>query len=262
MTETTPTPTNHSWRKTAAVWLGLAVLVLAGYAAWQLDRPEVEAPTNQTGSCSNGGTPPDCQEPQSSVYQYKFVDIDEFFEDYYKDQKVLQIDAQGRETVIIPSVRAATEGQYLREIGFFSPKFYMISIVPDSDAPPQGLYTFDTTTKQFAQMAVSSYYQGYTAKAVSPDKRRVAAVIQVKTDTELYVLDLLSDSAKIVASFKSGNETLNYCASGCYADTGSDISWTDNSTVRYGVYDRSKSQEDPGGFSVHPLIEFRTVSVD
>ena len=162
------------------------------------------------------------------------------------------------------------------------------SIVPGSDSPPKGLYSFNIETKELKRMAVNRVFdRGLVdiSELLSPEQDQLIWIKPgtVKTDNgdliegmsqELYVIDLINDSYRRAVTL-SGNYTFN---SGLQFGEmlrvwHYDISWLDNNTIKYAVYDYTKRPEQQPQqvyddqpatkslFLESVLVEYRTASL-
>ena len=94
-------------------------------------------------------------------------------------------------------------------------------------------------------MKINEVYDGfYGGFAMAPDQRRFVWVPNENhtgNQQKMFLIDLLGDSYKIVLTLKDV-ETLN---AGYFALSSSfNISWTDQDTVLYAVYDSTKKQRE------------------
>ncbi len=207
-------------------------------------------------------------------YTYSLVRLSEQFDTdaYYDSRLVATHRTTGAEEVLVGSVKTTLEELkaqktlMLAEYAFpqGSPKLYFISVIANSDAPPQGLYAFDLRVGKFNRLGVLAPYltaQGTTV--LSPDKDKIASMIDPEQGSKyqkLFLLDLNQNIVSTVVAL-SGNETLNYCDTGCLGDNAGNIRWVNGNTIEYYVYDSSRVENIGPGATEHPLIEKRTIIV-
>lgn len=240
-----------------------AILLIAIVAAlvWYFTEP-ASAPTNNgaQNSCLVGTPEEECNDVVNNNQQlsYKFLDKQT---NQFLDQELVAIDSNNQQQVLVSSIREKSFGKYFWFINDqpVNNKLILVAIIPSSDAPPQGLFTYDLAAGTFTEMKTSPLYKGFGAKAVSFDSLFIATV-QESQQTKLYLLDLGQDTSKVLATLK-GNETFNYCASGCFADIGSEIVWNSNDSVEVSVFDKTKIEAADWGGTKYKFIDKRTYNV-
>jgi len=124
-------------------------------------------------------------------------------------------------------------------------KVILKTVFEHTDDSAGDLYSFDPTTGALYSMKINEVYDGfYGGFAMAPDQRRFVWVPNENhtgNQQKMFLIDLLGDSYKIVLTLKDV-ETLN---AGYFALSSSfNISWTDQDTVLYAVYDSTKKQRE------------------
>ncbi len=202
--------------------------------------------------------------------EYKIVSLSEDFNDSgYWDSKIIKT-VNGVDEVLVPSVKAAIPelgkelNHSLLKLSFPSTgsALFFVEVLLDTDAPPMDIFKFDLRTKTFTKLSSSEYYSGYGTKALSPDGEKIIALKDTVSDPniqKLWVIDLPTDTVKLAVEL-SGNESFNGCSENCFSGIAGEISWLDNDTIQYSVYD-SSNKMNTGKYPDFQLIEVRTVDV-
>ncbi len=207
-------------------------------------------------------------------YTYSLVRLSEQFDAdaYYDNKLVATHKTTGAQEVLVGSTKTmleelkAQKALMLVEYAFpqGSPKLYFISVIANSDAPPRGLYAFDLRVGKFNRLGVLAPYLTAQGTAVlSSDKDKVVSTIDPEQGSKyqkLFLLDLNQNTVSTIVTL-SGNETLNYCDTGCLGDNAGNIKWVGGNTIEYYVYDSSRVENIGPGATEHPLIEKRTITV-
>jgi hypothetical protein len=168
------------------------------------------------------------------------------------------------EEVIISSIKAILPR--VAELQIFSvteSNIHFISIIPRSDAPPQGLYSYNFKTKKLSENTASRYFRGFNTRAKSPAGSLVA-MLDDPGDTQEFnriaVIDLDNQSVSFVGELKE-DETYNYCIKDCFGGISGVISWIWDDTIQVSVFDKTKEALDQYGNKIYARIEERTYKV-
>lgn len=167
------------------------------------------------------------------------------------DAQVIERRTDGTASIVVKSVKEAIPA--LKEKDNLTLKVFaqsadgtviFKSIYMDTDDSSGDLYAFDIVSHAFTRMKVNEIYDGfYGGFALSADQTRFAWVPnkEMGGDTKtMYLIDLASDSYEAIVQL-SGKETFN--GGGFALSSSFNISWIDNETLRYSVYDQSKKSE-------------------
>lgn len=203
---------------------------------------------------------PSPQTVPSDVYQLVIPDPASY------DQQLVKVDPKtGEKKVLVPSIKNAFPelktdfNKTLSKLSFpaQSDKLFFQEIFSETDAGPVGLVAYDIPSNKFTRLKVSQFWKYEFEPKISPDGRNLVATYDFSSDgrlRKLYVLNLETDTATLLVTLK-GSETLNSCAEDCLGIS-DDLSWIDNQTIQYSVYDVTKKVSATGEYQ---LVEKRKV---
>ena len=186
------------------------------------------------------------------------------------DLQLLRIDPEtNNSTVIVPSIKEAfpelkkQNNLTLNTLSFpaNADKLFFEEILSDTDAGPSALVAYDLHQQKFTKLQISQYWQFDYSPQISPDGQRLLAAYDNNNDgglRKLYSLNLETDTATLLTTLAQ-KETLDSCDGDCMGIS-TDLSWVDNSTAQYAVYDFTKQTTNASGGTDHPLIEKRKVT--
>jgi len=168
-------------------------------------------------------------------------------DDFMGDGKLIEVNADGSEKVLIPSFRALAPSDSYRSFDKLSfPEnsniLYFYSFLDESDAPPGGVYSYSLLTKEFKKLPnISEYYSNYGDKFLSPNGKYLASIVNPHqySNKQIFLLDLENDKVTPIVTL-SGKESITFCSvSGDCWDNQGDIKWINNNTIEYKIYDSS-----------------------
>lgn len=213
--------------------------------------------------------------PEEPVVSYELVHNlgGEYATHEYHDAKLIEKNVQtGQQTVLVSSIKQAIPAlkisfnTTLEELSFplNSGHLYFTVMLSETDAPLGDVYRFDISTKQFTKLALVSKYRGFGEQKISPDGLFIASTFDFEENGQvrkLYLLDLEHDTVKTLVILPA-NETLNSCVDGnCLGGNYGDVSWQNETTIQYAVYDSQKKFTDEYGNENRPLKEKRTIII-
>jgi hypothetical protein len=193
-----------------------------------------------------------------------------FGDERYDDRQIIQREANGNEVILVESVKKALpelQNMTLATLSFppNSDKLYLVAVIYASDAPPGKVYQFNVSTKKFLELPIiTKYYADYGQKSISPDGKRVVTMENPDNRSDkqkLFLLNLEQDTVQVLVSL-TGKEGITFCSpqSECWGNSGS-LTWRDNQTVEYGVYDLGHLVVSEFGMD-YPLIETRMIKTN
>jgi len=182
---------------------------------------------------------------------YKYS-IESFQSDKGLDSKLVKTyEDNSQETVVESSV--SQMGSTICELSFSdkATTLYMRTCSSETDNAQSKIYAYDVSGKQFKSLDnINAVFTGWGSVVISPNKQKVAYVADSSMndtknkglDQELYIFDLAQDSVSKLVTLK-GSETFN---KGCGALSNLyEISWTDDSTISYGVFKQASGTCQP-----------------
>jgi len=140
-----------------------------------------------------------------------------------------------------------------------SSKIYFFGFLPNTDAPPGGLYSFDLNTGKYSKLSVSSLFGKYGKSVISPNSKMIASTTSNdQSYKKLYILDLENDKAHLAVTVGT-DEILSFCL-GCSPGSHGYITWSNDTTIKYAVYDLNNI-ETGGEGPRYKLKEYRQYNV-
>lgn len=216
--------------------------------------------------------------PSEKVYTYKYVmNYDSAsgkpITDSSWDGKIIQIDpTTKKETVIISSVKASyPELKQSKNLGFSdlislpnSNQIYLTKILYETDGFPQDIIRFDGPTKKFTKLKISNQFDSFAVSAISKTIPFIVTTDNPQNESDdrsLFLLDLGSDSSKLITKL-SNTETFNSCyQQGCLGGVAGEITWLDDNYIEASIYSYSETEKDQWGNPVNKFIEKRKYKV-
>lgn len=164
------------------------------------------------------------------------------------------IDAANGNTIVVAST-AKLCGKPLDEYVFLngSTVLYLTPYNPGADIPLTELYSLNVKTQTCQIMKISQKLQDFGQKILSPDRTKIAVVLE-KSPRQLLLLDLITDTSKILITLPVG-QTFNGGSGGLSNFFA--IRWSDNFTISYTVF----TETDPGADQRKPVIGERVIKV-
>ncbi len=188
------------------------------------------------------------------------------------DERLVYYDPSGNRHIVIPSIKHVIPelkepfNLILMEISFpkNTGKLFFASVLGSTEDCPGTLYSFTIQLKKFSKMRTTPYFYSCSFY-LSPDGLKVASITlnkssEQRTFNTLYIIDLQKDEVRMPVKLH-GKESLTkellYYGKTYYGD----ITWIDNNTLEYGVYDKT-SGKDEGAIMEYQLIEKRRITID
>jgi len=187
------------------------------------------------------------------VYTNIFTDENDYTWEW--DARLIKNTNSSGSNIIVESIREKT-GAVLEEYAFPSTgqNLYLKSYLPDTDNAGGKIWSYNVKTKNFNKLEnINRVFDGWGSRIISPDKKKACYVVDEHMaggtsglDQDMYLLDLENDTAEIIISL-TDNETFNSGWGALCSDY--NISWLDNNTISYSVYNHNSGVEGNCGTS-------------